>query len=817
MNPVCFAQNGKKPGSLFWYVGENADDSTRRSERLFLAPRRIRIAFADGNSELFAHISRVNASAHRSVETMSIRGLFLENVPNGVHRWRIPSIVACAAASFVLAASVAWSQQEAKSTPSVTGLQGILPVEVPLDLTDETFAELDGNWADWSTNLADLVFKLYEDDSLDTAAQRELLAELQSKLTVMRTALADDRYQSLLQPLVSVEGKLSRRIDVAQAVLDSLELRPETVKAARVDAERLQLRNAIEEIRSDLGQFANGSGWLRYVQADQLDRLTSPPATEANAAGDEELLTVLRAVREKLRQADQLEMAEQRDFLDREAFTSLAGAIDSYLKATQSEATSADLPRAREQFALLIEALEDYETSSSARDASRVHEALQAVRGLVLDGGDRISSSLARNYLRDNLHISASERFLSRLVFEEQTDSGEVRDYVLGANVYGDQTTTSQIGVDVKPSSGGALFDLTLTGVTRSNTAGYTSQATIYTDGYHRFRAAKEVFFDGHKFTVKPGTIHVDANNRTTGASTDFDGWPILSSIGRSMAKREARRKRPQSEAISRDRISKRVVPEFDERADKSVDDANTQLKTGLAQRLKKAGVQPQTRSFETSSTHARLHARLADEQHLAGSAPPLSDETADGIVMDIHQSFLDAVADQLNFAGRTMTEEQVRTELGAFFTIIVGDEVDFSRSESEKADADEGPSVLIFAEQDPIRFRIEDGYVKVIIRTGFQQEEKENIPTKIIAIPFRYRVEGDDIVIERGTVRVAPIGRQRRHIAHAGVIRKKLQSALPDRTRSRTIALKREGKDDLPLHINKFQALNGWLTVWGE
>ena len=71
----------------------------------------------------------------------------------------------------VWVATATWAFDDAE--PAEVGLHGILAAEVPEGLTDEAFSVLDGNWEKWSIETAELVAKLYEDDSLDLAAQKK--------------------------------------------------------------------------------------------------------------------------------------------------------------------------------------------------------------------------------------------------------------------------------------------------------------------------------------------------------------------------------------------------------------------------------------------------------------------------------------------------------------------------------------------------------------------------------------------------------------------------------------------------------------------
>jgi hypothetical protein len=706
---------------------------------------------------------------------------------------------------------VAWAFEEPEAG---VGLQGILPFEAPDDLTAEAFAVLSGNWEEWSAEVAEIVTSLYEAENLDVEGQRGMLATLNSKLRIMDAAISDPVYRSIHDELISVHGKLKRRVTLAEAILDTLELDPNVVKAERIDAAGKNVLRALDDLEAYLDSIPRGADWLPYLRAESLRYSISEPTADGDASA------VAEVVQQRLAAGNAASTEQQRMFLSRPGFLALEQAIAAYLATYHAEPKAIDEVAARAKLAQLVELVENFEADSRVGDAGRVNATLAELAEFLPDDGARIRGVVRSSYQNYNLQVVASEGFLSRVIHERRTESGHVRDFVLGASVYGQQWTSTEVGVDVKRNNERAKFNVTLTGRTQTNTSGVTSQATIYTNGYHHFWASKEVDFDGALFTTKPAHISVNANNRTVGASTNFDGWPLLGAIGRGIAKNEARKRKGQSESITRSRIAERVIPEFNKEVDNNFHEANDRLQNNLNKRLQDAGVYPRTTIARTSDTHLRLSSQVMADGELGGAVPNSSLDRPQGVTIHMHESLLNNSADRMNFAGRAMTDDEIRAEIEAFLTKLTGEEYKIEPSQDSESGEDRGPDTLVFAAEDPIRLKVQDGNVNLIIRAGFRQEGKEDIPTQEVTVPLHYRVEGDQIVIERGNVKVSPVDRPQsaaRQIAHAGVIRKKIQSSIPDRTRERTVMMEREGKESLPVYINDIKALNGWVTVWAE
>src|SRR6185295_3765339 len=114
---------------------------------------------------------------------------------------------------------------------------------------------------------------------------------------------------------------------------------------------------------------------------------------------------------------------------------------------------------------------------------------------------------------------------LNKLASDRRQENGQVRDQMLGANVYGNQTTMTTVTIDLVPSSSVAAFDIVANGQVSSNTVGVTDQAQIYTQGNHSFVAAKRILLNGERVSTQPARmVGISTNNTTTGANTNVGG-----------------------------------------------------------------------------------------------------------------------------------------------------------------------------------------------------------------------------------------------------------------------------------------------------
>ncbi|MDA1213348.1 MAG: hypothetical protein O2955_12590 [Planctomycetota bacterium] len=692
------------------------------------------------------------------------------------------------------------------ASSSAPGLSGILPSETPGDLSFEAFAVLDGNWTTWSEETSELVTRLYE-ETPDLAGQHALIHQLENRLAVMAKSIADPRYRSIHDKLIDLHGKLNRRLIIATAILNTLETNPTASRDVMIDSARQTVLSNLDALHQYLGTRQNGEGWLTYVHAENLNELRQQPVQ--NPAGLERLTFVVQ----RLGSSDQLPEPTQQEFLSQPIFADLGNSLSYYLAVAQSAPSSDSNEQLRAQLAELMAALEAYEASGSRQSAETVRNVFDQIKASSPDGGAELTAALRETYFNYNLKIVASEKFLQHVIAEEREEHGDVIDCILGAYVTGEQTTVSDVGIDLLPESNGIRFDITVNGTVNSNTSGDKKQATIYTEGTHYFEARKEILFRDEEFYSTPARIGVDANNYNFDADTMLSGLPILRGIGRTIALSEANRLRPQAEAIAASRVEDRVLPQFDEEVDGQFAKATDDMQRDVFQKLRDNNLEASAARYVSTESHLWANQRLMSHGELGGGIAPRHFDTESGLVVQVHESNMNNALDRLDFAGKTMTDDEVRTELETQFRELLGREVSLPKPEIVEGE-EAGPNTFVFAATDPIRMKVSAGSLVLVLRSGFKQEGKDDIPTQEITIPLNFEVNDESILVTRGIVAVAPVEQPEsvaQQIAQAGVIRKKFDSQLPDRT----VRVKRKNnRPDFVAHVRKIKPLNGWLTI---
>lgn len=700
-----------------------------------------------------------------------------------------------------------WAWDDAKPAQPA-GLRGVLPVDVPAALGEDAFAVLDGNWKEWSEKTAAEVAKLYAEETQGLEAQRQQLELLKKKLLTMETSLKDARYRSIHESLGSLYASLSRRVAVAEAVLDTLTIDPKKAASEQLEGARQQVAKSLKDLETELNTVKNGPAWLAYVRSAEIAKLVSDKkGTEA--------VPVLSAVHQKLSPTDGTS-PEIRKFLDGAKLVALRQSLDEFVKLAAAVDQPYNPEKLRAELVNLVGSVEKYEETQSSTDAAAVRKAFDSVRKASPDHGNRMASAMSTHYFNFNLRVVASEKFLSKVASETTTKQGAVRDFILGANVSGNQTTTVTAGVDLKPSNDGVRLNLVIDGVARSNTVGVTDQANVYTYGHHVFKAWKPILFDGNTFTTGNADISVRANNQTQGVSTKYSGVPLFGGLADSIARGEVEERRGQAEAIAAQRVSSKVLPEFNAEVDSKIVDLNKNYEEKVNAKLRQKELYPSAASYRSTEDDLRVSTRLMADQELAGGDGPFVSVPSNGFIVALHESLLNNSLDRLTFAGRTMTEDEVGKEIESSFSDLLGRKLNVTKKFEEAAEGAKEPATFVFPDKDPIRFRINNGQLTLALRAGLKQKD-EDIPTQEITVPLMFRIEGTNFVVESGEVGVSPVeppANAGLQIARAGVVRNKIKNALPTRKFDRFVSIDKNRQTPIQLGLAQVKAAGGWLTL---
>ncbi|HET6426417.1 MAG TPA: hypothetical protein VFG20_22180 [Planctomycetaceae bacterium] len=413
-----------------------------------------------------------------------------------------------------------------------------------------------------------------------------------------------------------------------------------------------------------------------------------------------------------------------------------------------------------------------------------------------------LSSSPAVSHF--NLHLVVTEGWLNRFVARTDQTAGVIDDFILGAKVNGQQATTSQLQLDLRPHSEQIAATFCLQGQTGTSTQGVTEQATVFSRSQQSFQASKDCFFDGNVFSTRHAVISVRAKNQNVGAATRFDGTPLQPLVTPFVLK-AAEQRRPQAEAVARDRVADRIYPEFDARIDRELASLNDRLETYVRQRLRQSNLLPDTQKC-VSTDHemhyaARLSAEGRDFEIVAPSRPLLQ---AENVRLFIHSSLLGSAAIRGGLAGLKTTDRQLDQMLRRI-----------GLSSRSAGDTTGGIETQIeFDQQRPLTVLFEDDEMTVELLLKLRPAGQNLLPWLRIRIPFRLIEQDGERLLRPGQLQISSTEQGGIAPAVETLIKQTISGSLRDIPVPRTIgdASWYDGKPAPRVTTLRFH--DGWLAL---
>jgi hypothetical protein len=665
------------------------------------------------------------------------------------------------------------------------GLAGVLPAASPADL-EGALGSFPENWTPWATAVQAELNQLYT-ESGTVAQQRETLAKLRRRLATCNQYLADPRYRSLNNLLTTLRGGLKRRLDVAEAVLGTMDL-PATAWQSRQAQTARDVTNAAVSLSNNLNSVSTGAGWKTYLKlSDLLTALNTRDGAKINAAAAETQTLLANAPTDEVTQK----------FVARPDFVALRNALANHAGAVAGGAEGQ--PQLRQVATDLLNAIERHEEEPSSEAGKAVRNAYARLAAVTPDGGARIVDALRSNYFNHNIRLFAPESFLNRFISETRRDSSGINEQVEEAQVSGAQTTYTTVGVDVQPSANSALMTLVVNGNVASNTLASTDQAQVSIYGTARFNAQKSLYFDGERFAFGQTMVGAQANNQNK-------AWEVAGS------------RQAEGEAMVVNRIRGMVASQLDGQINQEfgpTGEVPTRLNT-LISALRRKDLFPSPLQWSSTNTDVRMSGRVMGAAELGGTEPDLTQVNPRGVTLMVHQSAVNNGLDRLGFAGQTLSDDELVKKLQGHLSDLLGKPVDLMSGKPKKASDENAARMLAFDGQDPVRVAFIDDTIELTIRAGLKQEGREEIPPHLIRVPLTVKAVNEGILLTPGNVSVETIDKQDSQAVRAGVIKKKIEEAIPEQLLKRSMSMQR-GNRMMTLAVTRLRAVDGWLTVWVE
>ena len=274
--------------------------------------------------------------------------------------------------------------------------------------------------------------------------------------------------------------------------------------------------------------------------------------------------------------------------------------------------------------------------------------------------------------------------------------------------------------------------------------------------------------------------------------------------------------KKGEAEAIAASRVQDGVLPAFNQEVDSNFAQQGDKLNRELYSGLRNAGIFPDTFTYQSTDQMLTMNARLMAPHQIGADLPESRLLTATGITALVHETAVNNGIDKMGIAGQTLNEDQLKAKIESFLSTVLNRPYRLAAPPKTADAADDEVqelNAIIFAPVDPIRVRVTDGQVVIIIRAGFKKEGDEDIPMREITVPISLSAQGGKIFAKADNVIVTAAEGEGGGVAINAVVRKKIQSLLPDRVLDGKIEIQTPTKI-VVAYVTQLTLVDGWISA---
>ena len=420
------------------------------------------------------------------------------------------------------------------------------------------------------------------------------------------------------------------------------------------------------------------------------------------------------------------------------------------------------------------------------------------------------------------LVVDVTEELLNRFVATTDTRTEPVRDFVLGADVFGWQRTTSRATLDVRPAEGWFAAELVLRGTTFSDTIGITPLARAWTLGHHEFEARKEIIFPGDLLYTRRPRVSVRPSIYNRSIDPIGGGIPVLGPVIIGIAFQRAEDQRALAESIAAGKIANPLRENFNREVDAHLTTLNRELQSERVAEFLGSELKPDLERFYSSDTVVSYRGQFTSAREVSTRPETV---TADASQFAIHDSYLHELVQRLELGGRRFVSddafavlEEVLGHIKSHAAHPVPPELEFVRPTGSFGQV----PVELFGDT-PIAVRFVDNEIEITLHVKLQLVP--DIWSPPLLLKFAYVIELFDEYLsatpDARLVKPLDVALGTELLLMQPIIRRQMQEMLPVVHLPRSLKFETdrstatgETRNTVRLRVEQLIADRGWLVL---
>jgi hypothetical protein len=229
----------------------------------------------------------------------------------------------------------------------------------------------------------------------------------------------------------------------------------------------------------------------------------------------------------------------------------------------------------------------------------------------------------------------------------------------------------------------------------------------VFNEGLARFRVRKLFTVDRRGVTAFEAEGEADSKNVMTGLETEYDGYPLVGALVRSIAMQQAEQESSSAKWEVDAKLAARASRRLDESVQQELMRAERKFQERILLPLRRLNLDPEPLEMQTTAQRLIVRYRLAGEDQLAAHTPRPQAPSNSLLSVQVHQSCINNAIEKLNLAGRRVQLEQLYRDLAKAA----------GRPDAQIPDDLPENTTVEFARLDPIRIEFVDGAAELTLR----------------------------------------------------------------------------------------------------
>ncbi|QGJ71622.1 Hypothetical protein PBC10988_33290 [Planctomycetales bacterium 10988] len=389
------------------------------------------------------------------------------------------------------------------------------------------------------------------------------------------------------------------------------------------------------------------------------------------------------------------------------------------------------------------EAITAWESEPSPENSEQLALSIKGLHESERPNEQNLGRILEDHYRNHNLRVTLHIDLLRRGLPQAEKSQQPVRERLAGIPVRGTAWTDQQLDLTLQPHPNQLRMVLMARGEILSNTQSFSPPVTAYSFGRTTFQAETPLQFSVEGWKIDPTQVSTHNNSQLRSMRSEYDQIPIVGDIVQNMARRRHAELRSRVRWEAEWKSAQKVEAQINERIEEQLAQVAADFQEKVQKPLESVGMKPERTQMETTEERVVIRSRLATSGQLAAHTPRPWALASNLGTFQIHESAVNNVLDQIPFEEKTYNPEELRVFLRQQFSL--------PEQEQGEQDPELGDDVRFeFAKNDPIRVRIEEEELKLILKLDRLSKGSSVAEDVYVEVGYRPVRDGRNMLLER-------------------------------------------------------------------